>query len=102
MSIRVNTTDVALTSQTGQAEQPKPAGSGGGTSQAFGKANEDQIDLSPAAENINSALATQNLQHSQKIQHLSNLVANGRYTVDSGDLSRAIVSGAIGGADRES
>lgn len=101
MSIRVSTTDVALTSQTGQAEQLKQAGSGGSAGQVFGKTTEDHIDVSPATENINSALATQNLQHSQKIQQLSNLVTNGRYTVDSGDLSRAIVSSAISGAARE-
>jgi len=102
MSIRVNTTDVALTSQTGQAEQPKPAGSGGSAGQVFGKTTEDHIDLSAATENINSALATQNLQHSQKLQQLSNLVGSGRYTVDSGDLSRAIVSSAISGTVSES
>jgi anti-sigma28 factor (negative regulator of flagellin synthesis) len=101
MSIRVSTTDVALTSQTDQADQLKPAGSGGSTGHVFGKTTEDHIDVSAATENINSALATQNLQHAQKIQQLSNLVANGRYTIDSGDLSRAIVSSAISGTDGE-
>ena len=95
MSIRVNTTDVALTSQTGQAEQPKPAGPGPG--QVFGKSTEDHIEVSTATENINSAFAAQNLQHSQKLQQLSNLVLNGRYTVDSADISRAIVASAAGG-----
>jgi hypothetical protein len=97
MSIRVSTADVALTSQTGQAEQPRPAGSGGSAGPVFGKTTEDHIEVSAAAENINSALATQNLQHSQKIQQLSNLVATGRYAIDSADVSRAIVSSAVGG-----
>jgi hypothetical protein len=101
MSIRVSTTDVALTSQTGQAEQLKPTGSGGSAGNVFGKTTEDHIDVSAATENINSALATQNLQHSQKIQQLSNLVANDRYTVDSGDVSRAMVASAISGAAGE-
>ena len=101
MSIRVSTTDVSLTSQTGQAEQLKPAGSGGSTGRVFGKATEDHLDVSAATENINSALAAQNLQHSQRIQQLSSLVGNGRYTVDSGDLSRAIVSSAISGTAGE-
>src|SRR5580692_2992789 len=97
MSIRVSTTDVALASQTGQAEQPRPAGPGGSSGPVSGKSSEDQLEVSAAAENINSAFATQNLQHSQKLQQLSNLVLNGHYTVDSRDISRAIVSSAVSG-----
>jgi anti-sigma28 factor (negative regulator of flagellin synthesis) len=99
MSIRVNNTDVALTTQTGPTEQVKPAGSGGsGGSPVSGKTAGDHIEVSAATENINSALTSQNLQHSQKIQQLGSLVAQGRYTVDSQDLSRAIVASAIVGA----
>jgi anti-sigma28 factor (negative regulator of flagellin synthesis) len=98
MSIRVNNTDVALTTQTGPTEQVKPAGSGaGGGSPVSGKTAEDHLEVSASTENINSALANQNLQHSQKIQQLGNLVAAGRYTVDSLDLSRAVISSAIVG-----
>jgi anti-sigma28 factor (negative regulator of flagellin synthesis) len=96
MSIRVNNTDVGLTSQTGLTEQVKPASQGGsGTGPVSGKTAEDHIEVSSSTENINSALANQNLQHSQKIQQLGSLVASGRYTVDSPDLSRAIISSAI-------
>lgn len=98
MSIRVSTADVALASQAGQADSLKPASSSGNAATLSGKSNEDQIEVSASAENIGSALATQNSQHSQKIQQLSNLVANGRYTVDSAQLSRAIVSSAISGS----
>jgi anti-sigma28 factor (negative regulator of flagellin synthesis) len=102
MSIRVNNHDVSLTSQTGLAEQLKPTGSGESTSSVSGKATEDHIEVSAAAENINSALTAQNLQHSQKIQQLGALVAGGRYSVASGDISRAIVSTALSGtAGRE-
>jgi anti-sigma28 factor (negative regulator of flagellin synthesis) len=101
MSIRVNNTDVALTTQTGLTEQVKTPGSGPGGSPVSGKTAEDHLDVSAAAENINSALASQNLQHSQRIQQLGNLVAEGRYTVDSHDLSRAIVSAAIGSTGGE-
>jgi len=97
MSIRVNNTDVGLTSQTGLTEQVKPAGPGGsGAGPVSGRTAEDHIEVSSSTENINSALANQNLQHSQKIRQLGSLVAGGRYTVDSQDLSRAIVSSAIG------
>jgi hypothetical protein len=96
MSIRVSNTDVALTTQTGLTEQVKPNGSGGSSGPVTGKAAEDHLEVSASTENINSALASQNLQHSQKIQQLANLVSGGRYTVESGDLSRAIVSSAIG------
>jgi anti-sigma28 factor (negative regulator of flagellin synthesis) len=96
MSIRVNNTDVALTTQTGLTEQVKPTGPGGSGGPAAGRGAEDPIEVSASTENINSALASQNLQHYQKIQQLANLVSDGRYTVDSGDLSRAIVSSAIG------
>lgn len=96
MSIRVNNTDVALTTQTGPTGQVKPSGPGGSGGPASGKAAaEDLLEVSASTENINSALASQNLQHSQKIQQLANLVSGGRYTVESGDLSRAIVSSAI-------
>jgi hypothetical protein len=99
MSIRVNNHDVAQATQTGRAEQLKPRGAGGNADSVFGKtAAGDQIDLSPAAENINSALTAQNLQHSQKIKELASLVAGGRYSVASQDLSRAIISNAISGA----
>lgn len=97
MSIRVNNTDVALTTQTGLTEQVKSSGTGGSGGPVAGKgAAEDLIEVSASTENINSALASQNLQHSQRIQQLANLVSDGRYTVESGDLSRAIVSSAIG------
>jgi anti-sigma28 factor (negative regulator of flagellin synthesis) len=96
MNVRVNTTDVSLASQTGQAEQLKPGGPGGNGSQVFGKTSEDRLEVSAATENINSALAAQSLGHSQKIKQLGNLVAEGRYTIDSQDLSKAIVSAAIG------
>src|SRR5579863_3823110 len=96
MSIRVNNTDVALTTQTGLTEQVKPSGPGGSGGPAAGKAAEDQLEVSASTENINSALASQNLQHSQKIQQLAGLVSAGRYTVESGDLSRAIISSATG------
>jgi hypothetical protein len=99
MSIRVNNNDVSLTTQTGPAEQVKPASPGtGGGSPVTGKTAEDQFDVSASTENITSALRDQNLQHSQKIQQLGNLVAEGRYEVASADLSRAIVSSAIAGS----
>jgi hypothetical protein len=75
----------------------KHAGSSGSSS-VSGKTTEDNLDVSAATENINSALANQSLQHSQKIQQLSHLVAEGRYTVSAGELSRAIVSSAVVGA----
>jgi hypothetical protein len=96
MSIRVNH-EVALTPQTGLAEQLKPAGSRGSASSVSGKTTEDQLEVSTAAENINSALTAQNLRHSQNLQQLGALVADGRYNVPSGDISRAIVSSAITG-----
>jgi len=102
MSIRVNNTDVGLTSQTGLTEQVKPAGPGGsGAGPVSGKTAEDHIEVSASTENINSALANQNLQQSQKVQQLGGLIASGRYTVDSHDLSRAIVSSAIIGTAGE-
>jgi anti-sigma28 factor (negative regulator of flagellin synthesis) len=98
MSIRVNNTDVALTTQTGLTEQVKPGGAGaGGGSPISGKTGEDHLEVSASTENINLALANQNLQRSQRIQQLGNLVAAGRYQVDSADLSRTIVSSAIAG-----
>lgn len=102
MSIRVNNNDVTLTTQTGPAEQVKAANPGtGGGSPVAGKTPEDHLEVSASTENITSALRTQNLQHSQKIQQLGNLVAEGRYTVDSADLSRAIVSSAIAGSGEQ-
>jgi anti-sigma28 factor (negative regulator of flagellin synthesis) len=96
MSIRVNNHEVALTPQTGSAEQLKPSGSSGGANSVSGKTTEDQIEVSASTENINSALTAQNLQRSQNIQQLGALVAQGRYNIASGDISRAIVSSAIG------
>jgi anti-sigma28 factor (negative regulator of flagellin synthesis) len=102
MSIRVNNTDVALTTQTGLTEQVKPSGTGGSGGPVAGKGAEDHLEVSASTENINSALASQNLQHSQKIQQLTNLVFDGRYTVESAELSRAMVSSAIGSSADES
>ncbi|HEX4136688.1 MAG TPA: hypothetical protein VHY84_18905 [Bryobacteraceae bacterium] len=95
MSIRVNNTDVALTTQTGAAGQVKPSGPGGSGGAASGKTGEDQLEVSSATENIQSALASQGLQHSERLRQLGNLVAEGRYSVDSLDLSRSIVSSGI-------
>jgi anti-sigma28 factor (negative regulator of flagellin synthesis) len=97
MSIQVNNNDLALTTGAAPAEHLKPTVSGGSSSSTFGKTAEDHITVSSAAENISSALATQHLQQSQRIQQLGSLIAAGKYNVASQDLSRAIVSSAIGG-----
>ena len=95
MSIRVSTSDVGLASPAGQAEQIKPDRS---SVQSFGKPSEDRIEVSAAAENINSALAAQNTQRSQRVQVLASMVSGGQYNVASSDISRAIVSSGIRGA----
>jgi hypothetical protein len=98
MSIRVNSHEVGLTSNTGQAEPVKPAASGGKSPAAFGTAAQDQLEVSASTENINSAITAQSLQHLQTVKQLGSLVAEGRYFVPAEDLSRAIVSSAINGS----
>jgi anti-sigma28 factor (negative regulator of flagellin synthesis) len=97
MSIRVNNADVGLTTQTGPTGQVKPSGPGGSGNAVSGKTAEDHLEVSSSTENIQSALANQGLQHSEKIRQLTNLVSEGRYSVNSSDLSSAIVSSAIVG-----
>jgi anti-sigma28 factor (negative regulator of flagellin synthesis) len=99
MSIRINNHEVGLTSQTGAPDPTKPAGSGRSANSASGRTTEDRIDVSLAAENIHAVLNAQDLQHSNRVAQLGKIVAEGRYHVAAGELSRAIVAGAIVGRE---
>lgn len=96
MSIRVNNHEVGLTSKTGAAGAIKPAGSGRSTD-ATGRTDEDQLDVSPLAESINNAVNAQNVSRADRIAQLGKLVAAGQYSVPAVEISRTLVAGAAGG-----
>lgn len=98
MSIRIDSDKLAGTSgaQTGQTEQIR---SGGRSSLASGGrvGGRDSVEISSMAGGIADATAAQAAMNADRVQQLTAIYAAGRYQVDSLQVSRAMISGAITG-----
>ena len=57
----------------------------------------DQVDISSLSGNIAASAAALASQQAVRVSQLAALYAKGEYQVDSAQLSRALVSGAIAG-----
>jgi hypothetical protein len=58
----------------------------------------DQVDISSLSGSIADSLSAAAAQQTSKVQHLAALYAAGRYNVDSLQVSRSMVSQALGPA----
>jgi len=99
MSLRVQNDPAPGTAslEVGRAGQA-PSASSSALSQSrsvSGAEGGDHIDVSSSAESISAGLSAQDAQHAARVAQLGALVANGQYTSDSTQVSRAIIGNAI-------
>src|ERR1700722_2914527 len=98
MSIRIQNDGIAAasTAQTGALENAgKPSSSTQSTS--IGNSGSDHVDISSLSGNIAASSSDLASQQAARVSQLTALFSQGNYQVNSADLSRALVSAAIGG-----
>ena len=98
MSIRIDNESLtgAAAAQTGKADQIRSTGSKsafGPSAQGTGK---DSVEMSSIAEQLMSAGAAQDADRAARIHQLAGAYASGSYQPSSLNVSRAMVSQAIG------
>ena len=100
MSIRIQNDQLsgAAASQTSQTENVRSSQGGLSTNYGASTARSDSVQISSMTEGIAAAGAAQDAKSSARVAQLSALYSSGRYQVDSAQLSRKLVSGAIVGS----
>ena len=73
------------------------AGSGKGRI-STGTAGGDQVEISSAAQTFSDGVSASNAQHGARVKELSALYASGGYSVDSHQVSRALVNSSVSSA----
>jgi len=98
MSIRIQNDGIAAaaTSQTAPAEKTGKPGST--SSGSIGNNGTDQVDISSLSGSIGGASSALASQQSARVNQLTALYANGQFQVNSTQLSRALVTSAMGGS----
>ncbi len=101
MSIRVDTNPIsslpAPAAGIDQTSRPPDGAAKSGAGAVAAAQSQDQVDVSPATTKITEELGTQNSARAGRVQQLGALYASGRYTSDSAQISRSVVSSALGG-----
>lgn len=97
MSMRIHNDSIATTA----ASQPAPAGSAAPTDSSIrGKSTAsfgaDQVDISSLSASLAASNAALASQRAGRVSQLAALYARGQYHVDSMQLSRALISKAVG------
>ncbi len=72
------------------ARSPSPS------STSLGSRGVDKIDISSFAQNVAAASSAQDAQQASRIKQLTAIYRSGQYSVDSAQVSRAMVSQALG------
>lgn len=104
MSIRIqNDTSAGVgTSGVGRADEiSRPAGSPSSTTGRSGSRSGDSVDISSLSQSLAAASRAQDVQQASRVSRLSALYRSGQYNVDPAQVSRAMVSQAIGGGADE-
>jgi len=98
MSIRIQSDQLAGTeaSQTSKANEISPSSNSSSARTHGGGGGADHVEISSLSEGIAAANAAQEAQQAGRVNRLATLYASGRYHVDSSEVSRAIVSDALG------
>ena len=96
--MRIQNDAIATTaaSQAARTESAVPSVSSTRVSSAATSGG-DQVDLSSLSGNVAASLAAMASQRAARVSQLAALYAKGQYQVDSGQLSRAMVSQAVAG-----
>jgi len=105
MSIRIHNEALPGTSvsELSRSEQAAQAAKDGGKLNSVSNANSssDSISLSSLSSSISDHLEQSNHINTGRIAHLSALYSAGKYNPDSAQISRAIVSNALGSSGVE-
>jgi hypothetical protein len=98
MSIRIQNDGIAAasTSQTAPAEKMGKPGSA--SSGSVSNSGADQVDLSSLSGSIGALSGALASQQSARVNQLTALYANGQFQANSAQLSRALVTSAMGGS----
>lgn len=89
MSIRIQNDHIAgITS-------PPLSGGASKANPATGFQGQDNVDLSSLSESVRAAVSSQTAARTARVRQLSALYNSGRYSVDSSQISRALVAQAI-------
>jgi anti-sigma28 factor (negative regulator of flagellin synthesis) len=98
MSLRVQNDAAANAAslEVGRAGQSSSAASSasGQSRNVSGTEGGDHVDISSSTESISAGMSAQDAQHTARVAQLGALVANGQYTSDSTQVSRAIIGNA--------
>ena len=73
-----------------------PAGLGQQRLHSVGGAGADHIEISSLTEQISSGLSVESAQRGDRVRHLAALYSSGRYSPAATDISRALISHALG------
>ncbi|MGA3040328.1 MAG: flagellar biosynthesis anti-sigma factor FlgM [Bryobacteraceae bacterium] len=81
----------------GRADEiSRPAGSPSESTGRPGSRAEDSVDISSLSQSVAAASTTQGAQQAGRLSHLAALYRSGQYNIDSAEVSRAMVSQALG------
>jgi hypothetical protein len=99
MSIRIQNDGIAAagTSQTAPAEKTGKPGSST-SSGSISNSGADQVDISSLSGSIGAASSALASQQSARVNQLTALYASGQFQANSAQLSRALVTSAMGGS----
>lgn len=99
MSVRIQNDGLA---GAGASEVSRPSDLSG-SSTAAGKLGPvaaspdgDQVELSSLSGGVAGSVASANARQADRVRHLAELYASGRYQVDAAKVSRAMISDALG------
>jgi anti-sigma28 factor (negative regulator of flagellin synthesis) len=104
MSIRIQNDSLAGTgaSGVGRADEiSRPASSPIPSPGRSGPKGGDSVDISSLSQSVAAASTAQDAQQTGRIARLSALYRSGQYSIDSAQVSQAMVSQALGGGAGE-
>ena len=99
MSIQIQNDSLAgmLAPGLGRADQiSSPASSPSQSTTKSGNRGGDNVEISSLSQSVTAASTVQDAQHASRIKALTALYRSGQYNIDSAQVSRAIVSQALG------
>lgn len=80
----------------GRADEiSRPANSPNQSTGRPGNRGGDSVDLSSLSQSVAAASTAQEAEQAGRISHLTALYRSGQYSIDSAQVSRALVSGAL-------
>lgn len=99
MSIRIQNDSLTGTAASGIGradEVSRPANSPSQSAGRSGNRGGDSVDISSLSQSVAAASTVQQAQQASRVGQLAALYRSGQYSIDSAQVSRALVSQALG------